>query len=767
MAQKYAKGSHAWGICGRSGQKMLLKNMVFDGRFPNMRVHPDWWEDKHPQEYMPKVEDPTALYRPSPEVIAAPTAPVLTASQQGIDIGITWTPSETDITEIASYSIFRGIDGAAPTLFLTCNVLRDFLGGITGVQHCTTTPSIPVDDTSDQPQHGDSSGSVFDKVTVEDAPVTYLDTAVIVGHTYCYYIVGNPMGNNQSVAQGPPSAPSNTACVTFFGQATAPVLSGNIVGASEVDLTWTASTITGSTIANYAVWRNVDAGPFSLLTTTAGNVLAFNDLTVTHGHVYQYYVIAHPTQGSDSPQSNTVTEGAQATTPVLAGSQVGADVSLTWSASTVAGSTIANYAITRNVDGGAFSPLTTVAGNVLAYTDPAPTAGHTYGYKVQALATFGIDSAKSNEVDVTVSAVTHTWNRIYTEAGSLTDNAISDFVFFSPTRILAVGDLFTLLLSTDGGVTWNPVTPAEGGDGFLGRSELAYNGSVVVISTTNFATGFNVVSRSTDQGATWTLISPAGMALVGQVVWSPLLNLFVSPDGASAKMWTSPDGLTWTSRALSAIFNPNTASPYKDRIEEFGLFLWAGGGAGHTGQIIRTSDGVTWTITTIANPVFGFGEISFDGTYLIADGQSSTTQWLYRSTDGVSWSLASSSAVAATPPFVPFAFQYGSVLVTGYPTSGGNALGTSTDHGSTFSSIGITTAMDGPNDAFVAAGGTFFATFFGGLGGIASSVDLSTWHDELADGTVNNIITIKTAFGITLAGGEQRTTRTAAIWKRT
>lgn len=81
MAQKYAKGQHAWGICGRSGKKMLLKDMVFDGRYPNMRVDPDWWEDKHPQEFLPKVEDPVALYRPSPEVIDAPSSPVLTGFQ--------------------------------------------------------------------------------------------------------------------------------------------------------------------------------------------------------------------------------------------------------------------------------------------------------------------------------------------------------------------------------------------------------------------------------------------------------------------------------------------------------------------------------------------------------------------------------------------------------------------------------------------------------------------------------------------------------------
>lgn len=244
MAQKYAKGSRAWGICGRSGRKMLLRDMVFDGRYPNMRVDPAWYEDKHPQEFMPKVEDPTALYRPSPEVIAAPTAPVLTASLQGgTTAQLTWTPAESGITEIASYSIFRGLDGALPTLLITCAVLRDFLGGIVSVQHCTTTPSIPVDDTSDQPRPGDSSGSVFDKLTNEDAPVTYLDAGLTSGHTYCYYIVATPMGNNQSAGQGPPSPPSNTACVTAASLGTwTPQLGTSIPAGSVIDALIVSST---------------------------------------------------------------------------------------------------------------------------------------------------------------------------------------------------------------------------------------------------------------------------------------------------------------------------------------------------------------------------------------------------------------------------------------------------------------------------------------------------------------------------------------------
>lgn len=210
---------------------------------------------------------------------------------------LTWTPSETDITEIKSYSIFRNDNGGEYALLIECAVLRDMFGGIIGMENCTTTAS-PNDD----------SGQVLEKF-IEDAPVTYLDTMLTSGHTYCYYVQANPMGNTASGGSGPPSAPSNVMCVTADSstpQASAPVLSGNIVG-TDVDLSWTASTISGSTITNYQIWKSIDSGAFALL-TTLGNVLAYADSTTTTGHTYQYYVIAVPAVGLNSNHSNTVTK---------------------------------------------------------------------------------------------------------------------------------------------------------------------------------------------------------------------------------------------------------------------------------------------------------------------------------------------------------------------------------------------------------------------------------------------------------------------------
>jgi len=123
---------------------------------------------------------------------------------------LTWNPSETGITEIKSYTIFRNVDGGLYAQLAVCPVLRDFLGGIIGVQGCTlaTPPEHPKDPWTN---------------VIEDSPVTYVDATVIAGHTYCYYVTAQPLGNNQSTAQGSDSTPSNIQCILAANPVGVPV----------------------------------------------------------------------------------------------------------------------------------------------------------------------------------------------------------------------------------------------------------------------------------------------------------------------------------------------------------------------------------------------------------------------------------------------------------------------------------------------------------------------------------------------------------------
>lgn len=75
----YAHGERAWGICQRCGKRALLKDLVFDGYYPSLRVHEACFEARHPQDRLAPVIDPIALYRPAPEDYPI-TPPVLSVT---------------------------------------------------------------------------------------------------------------------------------------------------------------------------------------------------------------------------------------------------------------------------------------------------------------------------------------------------------------------------------------------------------------------------------------------------------------------------------------------------------------------------------------------------------------------------------------------------------------------------------------------------------------------------------------------------------------
>jgi len=94
-------------------------------------------------------------------------------------------------------------------------------------------------------------------------------------------------------------------------QATTPELSGSVIGGVPT-LDWTASTVEGSFIAEYDIFREVDGTPpFDFLDFVDGSVLTYQDLSADPAHhSYTYYVVAVPFVGDDSDQSNQVTLGS-------------------------------------------------------------------------------------------------------------------------------------------------------------------------------------------------------------------------------------------------------------------------------------------------------------------------------------------------------------------------------------------------------------------------------------------------------------------------
>jgi hypothetical protein len=108
LSRKYAVGRKAWFICGRCGQRGLYIESVFDGQTANLRVHKECYEPKHPQEFLPKVVDPIALWRPSPEWGGAASVVTAQLNEEGF-VELSWTEAEIFNARFESYDVYRAV----------------------------------------------------------------------------------------------------------------------------------------------------------------------------------------------------------------------------------------------------------------------------------------------------------------------------------------------------------------------------------------------------------------------------------------------------------------------------------------------------------------------------------------------------------------------------------------------------------------------------------------------------------------------------------
>jgi chitodextrinase len=186
-----------------------------------------------------------------------------------------------------------------------------------------------------------------------------------------------------------PTAPTNL-------QATAPT--GN-----QVDLTWNASTDANG-IQAYDIYRDSGGSPIA---SVAGSVLAYSDQTVSPDTQYSYVVRARDPSNNTSDPSNTAsvttpgsdTEDPTPPTDLQAVAPSSTRVDLTWSASTD------NVGVTAyDIYRGGSSPIASVAGNVLAYSDMTVSPSTQYSYTVRARDASGNRSAASNVAQVMTPA---------------------------------------------------------------------------------------------------------------------------------------------------------------------------------------------------------------------------------------------------------------------------------------------------------------------------------------------------------------------------
>ena len=183
---------------------------------------------------------------------AIPSAPVgLVASSGDSFVELSWSPPASDGgSAITDYRIYRGTASGAGTFLVEINNLLEFN-----------------------------------------------DTGVANGITYYYRVSaknsageGDRSEETSATPLGPPTSPQNLEALT---------------GVSFVMITWSAPSYDGgSAITNYRIYRGTVSGGGSLL-IELGNVLSYNDTSVTNGITY-YYVVSALNAIGEGPVSDEI-----------------------------------------------------------------------------------------------------------------------------------------------------------------------------------------------------------------------------------------------------------------------------------------------------------------------------------------------------------------------------------------------------------------------------------------------------------------------------
>ena len=203
------------------------------------------------------------------------------------------------------------------------------------------------------------------------------------------------------------------------------------------------------------------------------------------------------------------------------------------------------------------------------------------------------------------------------------------------------------------GINWTHLTPSG-----WNCDRIAFGNGLFVgvgyasIGSPGVLTGF--VFTSTD-GLTWTSRTPAANNWWKDITYGNGLFVAVSDTGTGNRVMTSPDGINWTSRnsAMNANF---TGVAYGN-----GVFVAVASGGVIGGVVMTSPDGITWTQQN-----FNVGTL----TVHFANGKFTTGG--YYSTNGINWT-------AANLNFNALGITYGNGYYVGVVSSGANRIYYSTD----------------------------------------------------------------------------------------
>jgi chitodextrinase len=211
---------------------------------------------------------------------------------------------------------------------------------------------------------------------------TYQNVGLTAATTYSYTVqaidaAGNASSQSTAATRTTPAAPDTTAPSTPAG------LTANAISASQINLSWSAST-DNVAVTGYRVYRN------GVFLTALGNVTTYQNTGLTGSTTYSYNVDAIDAAGNASGTSTAASATTQApnTTTILA-----------WDA--VTATSLSGYRVYYGTAPGTYIQAIgqgVAVGNVTTYTATGLTRGIRYYFAVTAFDTSNNESTYSNEV---------------------------------------------------------------------------------------------------------------------------------------------------------------------------------------------------------------------------------------------------------------------------------------------------------------------------------------------------------------------------------
>lgn len=284
--------------------------------------------------------------------------------------------------------------------------------------------------------------------------------------------------------------------------------------------------------------------------------------------------------------------------------------------------------------------------------------GDTFAQKIAVPGTpaAGGGAVKVNDVrflDASIGFVSTSDGKIYRTADGAnswtvvndTQRQVRRFLFLDPKKGIAVGDQTLFLATDDGGLTWTSKALA------VGAQQNLRTVSCSSVTSCVMATGANQLVRTTDGGATGTLIAPSQDPVFGAAFASPTRVATLGGTGSTA---TSDDGgatFAPVGGRLSGRYNAMIAGPS-------GVAF----APGDNGSLAKTTDGGrTWTRGNVSTSE-DVRDVSFptatDGFALDVAGG------LFRTADGGATWRALDTGSTAVPEAV-LALDRRTVLVIG------------------------------------------------------------------------------------------------------